>query len=202
VVFNIYISLLLYIISAIDLSSASARFYRKPQSALHSVELTLILSDRRVQGLPFGVRECSTAALGRPRHAELVSASRIVKGETLKRPVKQVQGMVQGDKGVEQGDAKGLGIRDSLFGIRRCSTAALGRPRHAELVSASRIVKGETLKQVQGDKGVEHQGDKGVEQDDAKGLGIRDSLFGVRGCGTAALGCGSDAPLTGGTSAL
>jgi len=34
--------------------------------------------------------------------------------------------MVQGDTGVEQGDAKGLGIRDSLFGIRECGTAAPG----------------------------------------------------------------------------
>jgi len=51
-------------------------------------------------------------------HAELVSASHAVRGETLKQ--------VQGDAGVEQGDAKGLGIRDSLFGIRRCGTAAPG----------------------------------------------------------------------------
>ena len=59
---------------------------------------------------------------------------------------------------------------------------SLRRPRHAELVSASRIVKSETLNQV--------QGDRGVEQGDAKGLGIRDSLSGVRGRSTAALGCG------------
>jgi len=45
--------------------------------------------------------------------------------------------MVQGDTGVEQGDAKGLGIRDSLFGVRECSTDAPACGSDAPLIGGT-----------------------------------------------------------------